>query len=280
MPELPEVEAARRLLARAAVGRRIVAVRCVRDPIVFQGVSPARVRRALLGRRVIAARRHGKHLWLELDRRPWPCFHFGMAGGIEVRGRRRGRLVMEGRRAREGQWPPRFLKLLLVLGDGGEVAFCDARRLGRVRLRNDPPAEPPISLLGFDALRDLPPVRQLGALFGERAAPVKAVLLDQSFSAGVGNWIADEVLYQARIDPRRRAHTLTPAEVGRIRRQLQRVITTAVRVGADSDRFPPKWLFHTRWSKRLRSPMTARGERIRYLTVGGRTTAWVAEVQR
>ncbi len=279
MPELPEVEAARRLLARAAVGRRIVAVRCVRDPIVFQGVSPARVRRALLGRRVIAARRHGKHLWLELDRRPWPCFHFGMAGGIEVRGRRRGRLVMEGRRAREGQWPPRFLKLLLVLGDGGEVAFCDARRLGRVRLRHDPPAEPPISLLGFDALRDLPPVRQLGALLGARAAPVKAVLLDQSFSAGVGNWIADEVLYQARIDPRRRAHTLTAAEIGRLRGRLRAVVATAVRVGADSDRFPAKWLFHTRWSKRLRSPMTVRGERIRYLTVGGRTTAWVAEVQ-
>ena len=106
------------------------------------------------------------------------------------------------------------------------------------------------------------------------------MLLDQSFSAGVGNWIADEVLYQARIDPRRRAHLLTAAEVGRLRARLRSVVTTAVRVGADSDRFPPKWLFHTRWSKRLRSPMTARGERIRYLTVGGRTTAWVAEVQR
>jgi len=280
MPELPEVEAARRQLTRAAVGRRIVAVRCAHDPIVFQGVSPARVRRALLGRRVVAARRHGKHLWLELDRRPWPCFHFGMAGGLEVRGRRRGRLVTEGRRAHEGRWPPRFLKLQLVLDDGGEVAFRDARRLGRMRLRHDPAAEPPISLLGFDALRDLPPVRQLGMLFGERAAPVKAVLLDQSFSAGVGNWIADEVLYQARIDPRRRAHTLTAAEVGRLRARLRAVVTTAVRVGADSDRFPTQWLFHRRWSKRARSPVTVRGERIRYLTVGGRTTAWVAEVQR
>src|SRR2546428_1599144 len=211
MPELREGEAARRLLARAAVGRRIVAVRCVRDPIVFQGGSPARVRRALLGRRVIAARRHGKHLWLELDRRPWPCFHFGMAGGIEVRGRRRGRLVMEGRRAREGQWPPRFFKLLLVLGDGGEVAFRDARRLGRMRLRHDPPAEPPISLLGFDALRDLPPVRQLGALFGERAAPVKAVLLDQSFSAVVWDWAAGDGPYPARIHPPPPAPTPTPA---------------------------------------------------------------------
>src|SRR5881628_1942994 len=279
MPELPEVEAARRLLARAAVGRRIVAVRCVRDPIVFQGVSPARVRRALLGRRVIAARRHGKHLWLELDRRPWPCFHFGMAGGIEVRGRRRGRLVMEGRRAREGQWPPRFLKLLLVLGDGGEVAFRDARRLGHMRLRHDPPAEPPISLLGFDALRDLPPVRQLGALLGARAAPVKAVLLDQSFSAGVGNWIADEVLYQARIDPRRCAHTLTAAEIGRLRGRLRAVVATAVRVGADSDRFPATWLFHDRWGKNPKA-YTARREKIRHDTIGGRTTAWVPSVQR
>jgi formamidopyrimidine-DNA glycosylase len=280
MPELPEVEAARRLLARAAVGRRIVAVQCARDPIVFQGVSPARVRQALLGRRVLAARRHGKHLWLELDRRPWPCFHFGMAGGIDVRGRRRARLVSEGHRSSDGIWPPRFCRLHLVLDDGGEVVFRDSRRLGRVRLRHEPRAEPPISLLGFDALRELPSLRELVALFAERAAPVKAMLLDQSFSAGVGNWIADEVLYQAGIDPRRRAHTLTAAEIARLRARLRSVLTTAVRLGADGDRFPAKWLFHTRWSKRQRNPLTVRGQRIRYLTVGGRTTAWVAEVQR
>jgi len=280
MPELPEVEAARRLLTRAAVGRRIVAARVAPDPIVFQGVSPARIRRALVGRRVVAAHRHGKHLWLELDQRPWPCFHFGMSGGIEVRGRQRQRLMVEGRRAREEPWPPRFLKLHLTLDDGGEVAFRDARRLGRVRLRHDPAAEPPISLLGFDALHDVPSSGRLAELFAKRAAPVKAVLLDQSFSAGVGNWIADEVLYQARIDPRRRTDTLTRAEIGRIRSRLRSVIATAVRAGADSDRFPRKWLFHTRWSKRLQRPMTPRGELIRYLTVGGRTTAWVAEVQR
>jgi len=280
MPELPEVEAARRLLTRAAVGRRIVSARVMPDPIVFQGVSPARIRRALVGRRVVAAHRHGKHLWLELDQRPWPCFHFGMSGGIEVRGRQRQRLMVEGRRAREEPWPPRFLKLHLTLDDGDEIVFRDARRLGRVRLRHDPAAEPPISLLGFDALHDVPSPGRLAALFAKRAAPVKAVLLDQSFSAGVGNWIADEVLYQARIDPRRRTDTLTRAEIGRIRSRLRSVISTAVRAGADSDRFPRKWLFHTRWSKRLQSPVTVRGERIRYLTVGGRTTAWVAEVQR
>src|SRR5262249_40550709 len=279
MPELPEVEAARRLLVRTTVGRRIVSVNVVRDPIVFQGVSPAHVRRALVGRRVVAAHRHGKHLWLELNGRPWPCFHFGMSGEIGVGGQRRGRLMTEGRRAHRDVWPPRFLKLHLVLDDGTEVAFRDARRLGRVRLRHDPRAEPPISLLGFDALHQLPPLRRLSALLGARAAPVKAGLLDQSFSAGGGNWVDEQRLYPARSNPRRRARTRTAAEVGRLRARLRSVVALAVRVGADSDKFPAKWLFHTRWSKRLKSPMTPRGERIRYLTVGGRTTAWVAEVQ-
>ena len=84
MPELPEVEAARRATQKVAKGRRIVEAHVADDPIVFEGVAPARIRRALVGRRVKAVRRHGKHLWLELDRRPWPCLHFGMTGGIHV----------------------------------------------------------------------------------------------------------------------------------------------------------------------------------------------------
>jgi formamidopyrimidine-DNA glycosylase len=280
MPELPEVEAARRALTRAAVGRTIVRVQCAEDALVFEGTHAERVRRALAGRRVLAAGRHGKHLWLELDRRPWPCFHFGMTGGIHVRGRPRVVLRSSGRRDGRAEWPPRYLKLLLTLDDGTECAFCDARRLGRVRLRQDPATEPPVSLLGFDALRGVPPLGRLRAMLAARTAPVKAVLMDQSFSAGVGNWIADEVLYQAGIDPRRRAHTLTAADVGRLRTRLTAVVATAVRLGADGDRFPRTWLFHRRWSRRDSRAETTRGERIRYLTIGGRTTAWVAERQR
>ena len=62
-------------------------------------------------------------------------------------------------------------------------------------------SEPPISLLGFDALLELPPPARFAGLLAERGAPIKALLLDQAFAAGVGNWIADEVLYQARIAP-------------------------------------------------------------------------------
>src|SRR5262249_18962947 len=127
MPELPEVEAARRLLTRSAVGRRIVAARVPPDPVVFQAASPPPILGA--GVRVAAPLGHGSALWLELDQLPWPGFHFGMSGGVEVRGRQRQRLMVEGRRAREEPWRPRFLKLHLTLDDGGEVVFRDARRL-------------------------------------------------------------------------------------------------------------------------------------------------------
>ena len=279
MPELPEVEAARVLAQRVAAGRRIVEARCAADPIVFEGVGPARFARALEGRLVKAVRRRGKHLWLVLDRRPWPTFHFGMAGGFHSTATRGIRLVSHGSVDRFAEWPPRFTKLRLRFDDGGELVMTDGRRLGRIRLRENPAAEPPISLLGWDALLELPAPARFLAQLRERQAPIKAVLLDQGFAAGVGNWIADEVLYQARIAPARRAHLLTPAEGARLRSRIRSVMKTAVGARSDSERFPRGWLFHHRWGRNAEA-RTARGERIRHSTVGGRTTAWVPAVQR
>src|SRR5262249_54739517 len=157
MPELPEVERGRRIAMNVILGRRIAEIRCADDPIVFEGVSAARFRKALLGRRVLAVKRHGKHLWFELDRRPWPCLHFGMTGGFHTApGGPRVKLKSSAKRP-DQTWPPRFTKLQLVCDDGGELVVADARRLGRIRLRQDPAHEPPISLLGFDAHRALPP---------------------------------------------------------------------------------------------------------------------------
>jgi formamidopyrimidine-DNA glycosylase len=277
MPELPEVEAARRAAAVVARGRRIVGVSVTEDSIVFERVPAARIRRALLGRRVGDVRRHGKHLWFELDRRPWLCVHFGMAGGLHTSRRGSVRLRSSGRRAEPG-WPPRFTKLRLALEGGQELAIADGRRLGRIRLRRDPAAELPIAALGFDALGGLPPPERFRALARSRGAPVKALLLDQSFAAGVGNWIADEVLYQASIAPRRPARSLSDAELNRLRARLRSVVRAAVRVGADSDRFPRSWLFHRRWDRRTGT--TVRGEAIHWDTIAGRTTAWVPTVQR
>jgi formamidopyrimidine-DNA glycosylase len=276
VPELPEVEAARRLLARVAGGRRITAVWCADDRIVFEGAPPAHFARALRGRRIRAAHRHGKHLWLELDRPPALTLHFGMTGGVRVPGRRPLRLRSSGRRrSADTSWPPRFTKLRLRLDDGGEVAMIDARRLGRIRLRADPRHEPPLRGLGPDAWRELPAPAALHARLHSRRGPIKALLLDQTFLAGVGNWVADEVLYQAAIAPRRPAGSLSAVEARRLHRALRSILTTAVQARAESERYPRRWLFHERWDRHTRIG----GRALRHETIGGRTTAWVPGLQ-
>src|SRR5437867_11970559 len=160
MPELPEVETARKLATRALAGHRIARVATVDDPIVYAGVSPQRLAAALRGRRVSAVGRKGKHLWLELDRRPWPAFHFGMSGSFRVYGPDAER--------------PRYWKLELQTDDGVRLALRDPRRLRRIRLLRDPVREPPLRPPGFDVLGVLPEARARQALLSARRAPTNA----------------------------------------------------------------------------------------------------------
>jgi formamidopyrimidine-DNA glycosylase len=265
MPELPEVEAARERLEGRILGRRIRSAEAVHDPVLFRGITGRRLAEALVGRRVKAVGRRGKHLWFELDRRPWPSFHFGMTGSFAVYDEPAAR--------------PRFWRLEVVFAGGVRIAFSDPRRFGRIRLQRDPAREPPISRLGADPLLEPPTRRTLEEVLARRRAPLKAVLLDQTVFAGVGNWVADEILYQARLSPVRPASSLDREEVARLRRSLLAVVRRAVAVRADSERFPRTWLFHTRWG-RTEGATTAGGEAIVHATVGGRTTAWVPTRQK
>ena len=277
MPELPEVERSRRLAESVAAGRRIDGVACAADPIVHAG-APAREWEALRGRRVLAACRWGKQLWFDLDAPPHPLFHFGMTGGFRVPGDTPLKLAT-GPAHRPDEWPPRFWKVRFTFEDGRELVMTDARRLGRLLLRAAPRDEPPVSRLGFDPLLALPSPARFVELLAARSVVIKSLLLDQGFAAGVGNWIADEVLFQARIDPRRRARDLDDREARRLRAVLRRVVEKAVAVDAESSRYPEGWLFHRRWGRRAGSK-TVRGDAIEHLEIGGRTTAWVPAVQR
>lgn len=278
MPELPEVERGRRLAASVAEGRRVARVRCARDPIVFSGAAPAAFRRALQGRRVEAVCRWGKQLWFDLDAGPHPLFHFGMSGAFRTRGDDPLQL-MSGPKVGAGEWPPRFAKIRISFDDGGELVMTDGRRLGRILLREDPRAEPPVSRLGFDPLLAMPGPRAFARMLEGRRALIKALLLDQHFAAGVGNWIADEVLYQAGIAPNRRANSLSEAEVRRLRARLARIVAKAVEVDGNNDSYPKGWLFHRRWGRQS-DARSARGDPVEHMVVAGRTTAWVPAVQR
>jgi formamidopyrimidine-DNA glycosylase len=275
MPELPEVEHGRRVAESVAHGRTVVQAHVASDRIVFPD-GPDAVKRALKGRTVRAVKRWGKLLWLELDRGPCVSFHFGMTGAFRTKDRAPLPLAHGPGREEPDAWPPKFCKIELVFDGDGRLAFTNARRLGRVRLHED--IEMALSGMGFDPLLALPPPAKFRELLSARSGVLKAVLLDQSFAAGVGNWTADEVLYQARTDPRRRACDLDPDEQKRLHQALRRVIKTAVRADAHAERFPRTWLFHRRW-RRSSAKAAPSKETLRFDTIGGRTTVWCPDRQ-
>ncbi len=208
MPELPEVESARSVIARTALGRRIVDVDDS-DTFVCRPHAPGEIRAALLGRRLTGAHRRGKSMWCDTSpvgrsRTPGPVLgiHLGMSGKIVVAdpdgSEVDGGDYWEGRRT-PGDY--RWSRFALTFADGGRLLLVDPRRLGRVRL------DPPVDRLGPDAATITP--AQFRAALPRSVAPVKARLLDQEVIAGIGNLLADEILWLARINPGRRADTLS-----------------------------------------------------------------------
>ena len=175
-------------------------------------------------------------------------------------------------------WPPRFCRLHLELEDGTSCAFSDSRRFAKIRFAPDVAALPHVKKLGFDCLNELPALEDFAAMLAKKRTPVKAALLNQNFTAGVGNWVADEVLYQARVHPEVVCAELSGNQAERIHESLGHVVQFACDVNADDELFPDDWLFHYRWTgKRTSSVM---GHRIDFITVGSRTSAFCPSLQK
>ncbi|KAG9084446.1 hypothetical protein FRC06_004083 [Ceratobasidium sp. 370] len=220
-----------------------------------------------------------------------PVLHLGMTGMIQVKGEEPTWYRRRNKGLAADVWPPpKFLKFIMHFSatdtlPATELAFIDARRLGRIRLAREPTKEPPISELGFDPIISMPEYEEFSKMVLKRTCPIKALLLDQSFSAGVGNWVADEILYQSKIHPEQRASSLSEEQLKATYKWTKGVCKTAVEVDADSSRFPADWLFKYRWAKGQKSAeemLLPSGEKakIEWITVGGRTSAVVTQVQK
>jgi formamidopyrimidine-DNA glycosylase len=278
MPELPEVEHARKLLVRNVKNKVITQVRTSgNDTKVIQGAEPEQLHKVLCSRQVKEVHRKGKYLWVELDRKPHVLAHFGMTGSFVVKGVKAAEYKSFD--VDEEKWPPRFWKVLLVFGDGTECAFLDARRFGRFVVKDDPAGTAPISELGPDALLAPPSVEDLHAMLAKRRQAIKAVLLNQQFLSGIGNWVGDEILYQCKIHPEEKAEDFTIDMTRDLHEAMRYVVGTAVGVDAESSRFPPNWLFHARWTGKKASK-TSNNQAVKFITVGSRTTAYVPSIQK
>ncbi|KAK4837750.1 hypothetical protein QYF36_008170 [Acer negundo] len=277
MPELPEVEAARRAIEEHCLGKKIVKSIVADDSKVIDGVSACDFEASLLGKTLVSAHRKGKNLWLRLDSPPFPSFQFGMAGAIYIK----GVAVTNYKRSAVNdtdEWPSKYSKFFVELDDGLELSFTDKRRFAKVRLLNNPASLPPISELGPDALLEPMTVDEFTKSLSKKKLAIKALLLDQSYISGIGNWIADEVLYQARIHPLQTSASLSKESCTTLLKCIKEVIEKAIEVGADSSQFPNNWIFHSREKKPGKALVD--GKKIDFITAGGRTTAYVPELQK
>jgi formamidopyrimidine-DNA glycosylase len=242
MPELPEAERARRAIERV-LGREIVAVDDS-DTYVCRPHSPGEIADALTGRRLTAAHRRGKFMWVETDGGgPDVGLHLGMAGRIAI----------------DEEPHATWDRFALEFAGGGRLALRDKRRLGRIVL------EPDYDHVGPDAeevSRD-----DFRARMGRGSTPLKARLLDQTAIAGVGNLLADEILWQARLSPHRLTGSLEEAELDHLWRTTRRVLRTTIRRGGAHTGDLNEHRHEAGCCPRCGTPLR-RGR------VGGRTTYW------
>jgi formamidopyrimidine-DNA glycosylase len=255
VPELVEVERYR-ALAERALDREIEQVRSPDAWFLKGGVSPDGLRAVLVGRRFRSARRIGKLLLLDVGTGgPVVGIRFGMTGSLLVDGADPvGRLLYSSTRydAAWDRWSVRF-------ADGGRLVVHDPRRLGGVTL------DPDTTHLGADAASI--GVAGLARALAGSSAPLKARLLDQSRVAGVGNLIADEVLWRAGLSPLRPASSLTPVELRRLHRHLGRTL-------ADLGDRGGSHLGDLMDERRPGGICPKDGTALLRATVGGRTTWW------
>ncbi len=259
MPELVEVELSRRLCI-ALDGRRVQNARLV-DPHA-SAREPAELAHALRGATFASPRRRGKLLLLDTDQHTLGL-HFGMTGRLVLDDEWAIERLVYSSQRRVDHW----IRLIVELFDGGRLEIHDPRRLARVFLDPDEDA------LGPDAATlTLKQFRSVLAGRG-RGVAVKARLLDQARVAGVGNLIADEVLWRAGIAPGRLTTSLSDDEVRGLHRQLRATIGILLRRGGS----------HTGrlMGSRLPGGLCPFDDHpLSVSVVGGRTTYWCPLHQR
>jgi formamidopyrimidine-DNA glycosylase len=257
MPELVEVEKYRRLADRV-VGRTIAAVDAKDAFYIKDGNSQRTLTRAIEGRTITGTRRIGKLLLLDTDG-PAIGLRFGMTGRLVVDGIEGvGELIYSSRRKN-----PAWDRFALSFTDGTRLSVNDPRRLGGVGL------DPSEARMGPDAT-DVT-VAQLRVAM-QSDAPLKARLMNQTRLAGVGNLMADEVLWRAGLAPERVARTLTDDEVKSLHRHIRATLRDLDKRGGS----------HTGDVIKHRVPggrCPKDGAELRRTTVGGRTTWWCPEHQ-
>jgi len=263
MPELAEVEYYRRQWD-TGLRQRVADVALHDRTRVFRGVDTRAIVTALRDQPFNGSWARGKQMLFQFGRKAWMGIHLGMTGKLG---------------SEPLSFQPDKHDHLVVFLQQVVLVFQDARQFGRVRF--DAGSEPP------EWWRKIPAspheqafTKEVMAAFLARhqRLPIKATLLLQTGFAGIGNWMADEILWQARIAPIRKTGSLQPDDLDRLWRSARSVCRKAIKSIANDFGDPPGgWLFHERWSRKGVCPR--HGTLLKCATIGGRTTVWCQRCQ-
>jgi formamidopyrimidine-DNA glycosylase len=264
MPELAEVDYFRKRW-NPGLGETVVAVEVHPQARIFRETDPAALRRHLTGRRLLRSAAAAKQMLFETEAEGWLGIHLGMTGELSLQ---------------PADYAPRRADHLVLRQSRCALVFSDPRMFGQVRFTRGETAPewwtriPPALISDDFGLADLAAFLQQ-----RRRAPIKAVLLMQERFPGIGNWMADEILWRAAIHPRQPAGSLSAAEQRVLYREVRWVCRRALEtIGETFDDPPRSWLFPHRWREggvcpRTRTPLSR-------ATIGGRTTCWSPARQR
>jgi formamidopyrimidine-DNA glycosylase len=279
MPELPEVEAVVQTLRPLVQGRRI---RCVHvlHHIAIRPQTAAHVSRLAQGRRIRTVERKGKYVLLHLDR-ALLALHFRLDGRLLWLSNVKE--LNECANQRDGGV---HVDVAFEL-DRGVLGFADGRHFGRVHAWNTAEECKGLGILGIDALSPEFKLSRFKNLLSGSKRPLKEFLLDQKRVAGLGNIYSCESLWRARLDPRRRANSLTPQEGLRLHKAIVSVLRRALEccLHPAPDFRDPQWWFQgletiLRAYDREGKPCRRCGQPILRITQGGRSTYYCGRCQR
>ena len=259
MPELPEVEGYKVYIDSTALHKKITAFEC-RDNRLLKA-SKADIEAALIDHELTATQRIGKYLFIKTSGDKILVMHFGMTGRPNYY------------KAEEDR--PKYGHIVLTFENGFHFAFECKRKFGWWDLTDSIEAYKKERKLSDDA-RDLS-LEDFKRSLSDRTTFIKAVLMDQSVAAGIGNWMADEILYQSKIHPESKVQNLSEKDVESIFKAMKKVIEVAIENDAHYDDFPENFLIHFR---KEGAKCFHTGADIQKIKVGGRSTYFSPKWQK
>ena len=251
MPELPEVHGYQTYIESTCLNQTIVDFDCRDAKLLKQPTKDFKDH--LIGEQLTGTQRIGKYLFLHTSGEKVLVMHFGMTGRPNY--------------YKEAEARPKFGHIALTFSNGFHFAFENKRKFGWFNLIDSIGTYKKSKKLSDDA-RDLT-LADFKAGLGTRKTDIKKVLLDQSVAAGVGNWMADEILYQAQMHPQKKVNDLKDADIENVYHAMKKVIEVAIKHEAHYSDFPKNFLMHFREKGGI---CHHTGAEIEKIVVGGRAT--------